>query len=88
MIEESPTGESANSPTVKKKYITTSQAGDTGDKLALTAPQAITKKPVERPRSPSPNLTGMEGLAFRDDSQIQREAKIGEKMIINPELTD
>lgn len=88
VTEERPTGDSANSPTVKKKYITTNQAGDTGDRLALTAPQAMTKKPVERPSSPSPNLAGMDGLAFRADSQIQREAKIGEKIIIKAELTD
>ena len=87
-MEESPTGDSANSPTVKKKYITTNQAGDTGDRLALTAPQAMTKKPEERPSRPSPNLNGMEGLAFRDDSQIQREAKSGEKIMMNAELID
>ena len=73
---------------MKKKYITINQAGDTGDRVALTAPQAMTKNPADRPKSPSPNFTGMEGLAFLEANQSQRLAKIGEKIIMNAELTD
>ena len=87
MMEERPTGDRANSPTVKKKYMTTSQAGDTGEMDALTAPHAMTKKPAERPSNPRPNLTGIEGLTFRDANQSQSEAKIGEKIIMNAEFT-
>ena len=70
MIAERPIGEMHSSPTVCRKYVTTSHAGDTGlSGVAFAAPHASTKKPIARPRSPSPAFTGIEGFACLESSQ-------------------
>src|SRR5699024_10486641 len=51
--------------------------------VAFAAPHESTKKPAAKPSSPSPNLTGIEGFAFRAASQVQSQPNMGAKVTIN-----
>src|SRR5690606_33453226 len=83
VIDDSPTGDRLNSPTVKRKYITTSQAGDAlSVSVAFEAPHMITKKAVASKMSPSANLTGIEGLALRRANQTHNHPKIGANVMM------
>ena len=83
VIEESPTGDKQSSPTVCKKYITISQAGETKFELeALADPHANTKNPAESPKSPRANFIGIDGLAFLLANHVHIKPKIGAKITI------
>src|SRR5690606_16503900 len=88
-MADRPTGEMASSPTVWKKYVTTSHAGETGlVGEAWAAPQASTKKPAASVISPMPALAGIDGSFPRRSSHTQSEPTTGANRMMKNELTD
>src|SRR5699024_1872475 len=82
-MEETPTGHRRSSPQMRRKQVAPSQEGLTGlASEAFAAPQESTKNPADSPSNPSPNLTGIEGLALRDASQVHSQPNIGANITI------
>ena len=88
-MADRPIGEMQSSPTVWKKYVTTSHDGLTrlsGE--ALAAPQASTRNPTARPMSPIPAFMGIDGFRLRLSSQTHAEPKTGASRMMKKEFTD
>src|SRR5687767_7638017 len=83
VIDDNPTGERLSSPTVCRKYVTTSQLIETLlVAVALAAPQAMTKKPADRASRASANFIGIDGLALRRASHVHSQPKTGAKTMM------
>src|SRR5690606_39388655 len=88
VMDERPTGESASSPTVNRKYVTTSHAIETRFVAdAYDAPHASTNIPAARPSSPSANFTGMDGFRSRRASHVHSVPNTGASTLTKNGLT-
>src|SRR5687767_3234044 len=82
-----PMGLRHNSPTVWKKYVTTSQTGLTGFSIvAFTEPHASTANPTPRKMRPKPIFAGIDGL--REPSHSHNALNNGASRMMNTPLTD
>src|SRR5450759_55670 len=87
-MDDRPTGDSASSPTVKRKYVTISHAIETRVvSEAYEAPHASTNIPAARPSSPSANFMGIDGFLSRRASQVHSPPHTGAGTVMKNGLT-